>query len=94
MDRNYWRLEPTMRLIEEARTKGCELCVAIGERLEAAEFDRDEKLAEAEERAKDFEIECSKLDDKVYELRTEIDKLEMMLEQRDAEIAKLKEKKK
>ena len=28
MDRSYWRTETTKRLIEEARSKGCELCIA------------------------------------------------------------------
>lgn len=34
MDRNYWRTAPDRQLIEEARTKGCELCIALAERLE------------------------------------------------------------
>lgn len=89
MDRDYWRSEPTKRLIEEARTKGCELCRAIGERLEDAENDIENRVAEAEERAKDFEIDCNKLDDKVYELRVEIDKLNLMLGTRDERIAEL-----
>ena len=89
MDRSYWRLESTTRLIEEARTKGCELCVAIGERLEAVEFTNDGKLDEALERARDMEIEANQADDKIYELRVEIDKLELMLGQRDERIAEL-----
>jgi len=93
MDRDYWRSEPTKRLIEEARTKGCELCRAIGERLEDSEIDGDERVAEAVERAEDFERQANQLDDKVYELRVEIDKLNLMLADREAEIAKLKGKK-
>lgn len=93
MDRDYWRAEPTKRLIEEARTKGCELCRAIGERLEDADNDIENRVAEAVERAEDSEREANQLDDKIYELRLEIDKLNMMIDQRDAEIKKLKGKK-
>ena len=93
MDRNYWRSEPTKRLIEEARTKGCELCRAISERLEDADDDIENRVAEAVERAEDFERQANQLDDKVYELRVEIDKLNLMLDTREAEIAKLKGKK-
>lgn len=93
MDRNYWRSEPNQRLIEEARTKGCELCRAIGERLEDLEYEGDERVAAAQDRAVDFERQANQLDDKVYELRVEIDKLNLMIDQRDAEIAKLKRKK-
>ena len=93
MDRDYWRLEPTKRLIEEARTKGCELCRALGERLEDSEIDGDERVAEAVERAEDFERQANQLDDKVYELRVEIDKLNLMLGTRDERIAELEAKK-
>lgn len=93
MDRDYWRTEPTKRLIEEARTKGCELCRAIGERLEDADDDIENRVADAVERAEDFERQANQLDDKVYELRVEIDKLNLMLDTREAEIAKLKGKK-
>ena len=89
MDRDYWRSEPTKRLIEEARTKGCELCRAIGERLEDIEIGGDEHVAYAVDRAKDFERQANRLDDKVYELRGEIDCLNLMLGTRDERIAEL-----
>lgn len=89
MDRDYWRSEPTKRLIEEARTKGCELCRAIGERLEDADDDIENRVADAVERAEDFERDANRLDDTVYELRVEIDKLNLMIGTRDERIAEL-----
>lgn len=89
-DRTYWRAQETARLIDDARYSGHELCIALGERLEDEQAARDETLAEARQRAADFEIDCNQLDDKVYELRFEIEKLELMLSQRDEEIERLK----
>tara|TARA_R110000822_G_scaffold44489_6_gene119310 strand:- start:114 stop:431 length:318 start_codon:yes stop_codon:yes gene_type:complete len=101
MDRNYWRSETTTRLVEEARTKGCELCIAMSERLEDAEheghvlrYNADGKISEALKRAEDAERDATNLDDKIYDLQCEVDKLELMLDQRDATIAKLEAAKK
>ena len=90
-DRTYWRMEDNSRLIAEARDSDHELCIALGERLEQADIMADGRLEEAIERARDAEIDANRLDDKVYELRVEIDKLEMMLGQRDDRIAELEE---
>jgi peptidoglycan hydrolase CwlO-like protein len=89
MDRTYWRFEPTSRLISEARTKGCELCFVLSERLEDAEYANSVDLDEALERVKDLQLDCNQLDDKVYELRVEIDKLNLMIGQREDRIAEL-----
>ena len=93
MDRNYWRSEPTKRLIEEARTKGCELCIAMSDRLEDLDTELDERLAHASDRADDFERQANQLDDKVYELRVEIDKLNAEIAKRDAKVAAPKARK-
>lgn len=90
-DRTYWRCEDSKRLIAEARDSDHELCIALGERLEQSEEYNDTRVEDALERARDAEIDANRLDDKVYELRVEIDKLEMMLGQRDDRIAELEE---
>lgn len=64
MDRDYWRSAPTKRLIEEARESGHELCIALGERLEARE---------AEEALVD---EIDDLNQILADLRDQIDELE------------------
>lgn len=79
MDRDYWRSEPTRRLIEEARIKGCELCRALGERLE----DADDEIAE---RASDREDHDAELDREIGRLHERIDELELMLDQREGRI--------
>ena len=89
-DRSYYRLENDTRLIEEAKyNPSRELAIALGERLDDVLAEFDEKIGEQKERAADAERDASKLDDKIYELRVEIDKLDMMLGQRDARIAEL-----
>ena len=89
-DRTYYRHEGDKRLIEEAKyNPNRELAIALGERLEDVLAEFDEKVDEQKERAADFERDANKLDDKVYELRVEIDKLELMLDQRDERIAEL-----
>lgn len=90
-DRAYWRSQSDRRLIEEARDSQHELCIALGERLEALEFDYEEQCEDLRERAADFERDANQLDDKVYELRVEIDKLEMQLTQREDEVAHLRD---
>lgn len=89
-DRTTYRTWAESRLIEEAKyNPNRELAIALGERLEDAEYDTDGRIAEANEAADDQRREASRLDDKVYELGVEIDKLELMLDQRDNEIANL-----
>ncbi len=89
-DRTTYRTWEIKRLVEEARyNPNRELAIALGERLEDLDFDADERLAEAEERARDAERDANKLDDRLYELGMENDRLEMMLDQRDDEIANL-----
>jgi phage shock protein A len=82
MDRSYWRGEPNKRLIEEARTKGCELCRVLSERVE----DLIHRIAEDVNEAEDRAIE---IDETVFELRQEIETLELMLGQREERIEEL-----
>jgi len=82
MDRDYWRSEPTRRLIEEARTKGCELCRALGERLE----DANDEIAE---RASDREDHDTELDREIGRLHERIEELELILDQREDRIEQL-----
>lgn len=89
-DRTTYRTWDETRLIEEAKyNPNRELAIALAERLEDAEYDTGGRIAEAEDRARDAERDANRLDDKVYELGVEIDKLEMMLDQRQMEIADL-----
>ena len=86
MDRDYWRSEPTKRLIEEARTKGCELCIALGERLEEA----DDALAVAEDEKENTAIDngntISKLHEKIEELEEELGNAEERIDQLEAQL--------
>jgi hypothetical protein len=82
MDRDYWRSEPTNRLVEEARTKGCELCIALGERLEEAE---NETLNAADK----WENNAVEADDAISMLHEKIEELDLMLGQREDRIAEL-----
>jgi predicted RNase H-like nuclease (RuvC/YqgF family) len=82
MDRDYWRSEPTKRLVEEARSKGCELCIALGERLEEA----DDELEGTKDRRENYDIE---LDREIGRLHEKIEELELMLGQREDRIEEL-----
>jgi peptidoglycan hydrolase CwlO-like protein len=88
-DRNYWRSCDTSRLIEDARHSGHELSIVLGERLEDMDVEAQRDLAEAKAQLDDLTIECNQLDDKVYELRAEIEKLELMIADRDRIIDEL-----
>ena len=91
-DRSYYRSEDDKRLIEEAKyNPNRELAIALGERLEDVLAKLGEKVGEFKDRQEDDRIEFNKLDDKIYELRVEIDGLSMTLQQRDDEIAHLRD---
>jgi phage shock protein A len=89
-DRNYWRSQDTSRLIDDARHSGHELAIVLGERLEDLDVEAREELAEWQQKAEDLQIDCNQLDDKVYELRAEIEQLELMIAERDRLIEELK----
>ena len=82
-DRNYWRTCDTSRLIEEAFDGDNELAIVLAERLEDMDVEGQEELADWRQRAEDLQIDCNQFDDKVYELRAEIEKLELMIADRD-----------
>ena len=89
-DRSTYRMHDDARLIDEAKyNPNRELAIALGERLQDTLAEADAKVYEAKERANDFEIDCNQLDDKVYELRAEIEKLELMIADRDRIIDEL-----
>jgi phage shock protein A len=89
-DRNYWRSQDTSRLIDDARHSGHELAIVLGERLEDLDVEAREELAEWKQKAEDLQIDCNQLDDKVYELRAEIEQLELMIAERDRIIEEMK----
>ena len=90
-DRTTYRSQEDQQLIEEAKyNPNRELAIALGERLEDYAAEMDVKIGEQRERADDAERDASRLDDKIYEFGVEIDKLELMLEERDRVIEQLK----
>lgn len=89
-DRVYWRTCGTSRLIEEACESGHELAIVLGERLEDLDVEALEELADWKQRAEDLQIDCNQLEDKVYELRAEIEQLELMIAERDRIIEEMK----
>lgn len=90
-DRSTYRMYEDGRLIEEAiYNPNRELAIVLGERLQDALVCGQAVVDEARERVKDFEIDYNKLDDRIYELAQEIDKLELMLSERERIIDELK----
>lgn len=93
-DRTTYRMYSDTSLQEMARyNPSAELAIVLGERLEEVQFEFDERLEEARERAADLQLDMNQLDDKIYELQQKIDVLELMLTTRDDIIAELKEQK-
>lgn len=91
LDRSRYRMREDSNLLEQAKyNPTAELAVVLAERLEEVQFEFDEQLEEAKERAADFERDANRLDDKIYELQSEIDKLELMLGERDRIIDELR----
>lgn len=86
MDRDYWRSEPTKRLLEEARTKGCELCIALGERLEETDDELSIANAAAEDRACDSDREISRLLENIEDLLEKLVDAEDRIEQLQAQL--------
>jgi len=82
-DRNYWRTCEMFDLLEAAFESDNELAIVLAERLEDMDTEAQEALADWRQRAEDLQIDRNQLDDKVYELRAEIEKLELMIADRD-----------
>ena len=90
-DRTTYRSYTTTRLIEVSKYEpNPELAVALGERLEDLDYELDGRVADEKERADEYMREASGFEDELYEATAEIDKLELMLSQREEEIASLK----
>ena len=91
LDRSRYRMREDSNLLEQAKyNPTAELAVVLAERLEEVQFEFDEQLEEAKERAADFERDANHLDDKIYELQQKIDVLELMLSTRDETIEELR----
>ena len=91
-DRIYYRSRGNRFLFEEAKyVPNAELAIVLAERLEDAEAEYEQRLEEAKERANDFEIDANRLDDKVYQLQSEIARMESIIDGMAAEIEHLKE---
>ena len=91
LDRSRYRMREDSNLLEQAKyNPTAELAVVLAERLEEVQFEFDEQLEEAKERAADFERDANHLDDKIYELQQKIDVLELMLSTRDDTIEELR----
>lgn len=90
-DRNTYRMCEDSKLLEEARyNPNAELAVVLAERLVEVQAEFDEQLEEAKEAAEDARLDMNQLDDKIYLLQQEIEKLELMISQRDDTINELR----
>ena len=90
-DRNTYRMCEDSKLLEEARyNPNAELAIVLAERLVEVQVEFDEQLEEAKEAAEDARLDMNQLDDKIYLLQQEIEKLELMISQRDDIIDELK----
>jgi peptidoglycan hydrolase CwlO-like protein len=92
MDRNTYRMcEDSDLLREAADNPNAELAVVLGERLQDVVTEMEADIYEAKERANDFEIDANRLDDKVYQLQSEIARMKSIIDGMAAEIEQLKE---
>ena len=90
-DRNTYRMCEDSKLLEEARyNPNAELAIVLAERLVEVQVEFDEQLEEAKEAAEDARLDMNQLDDKIYLLQQEIEKLELMISQRDDTINELR----
>jgi peptidoglycan hydrolase CwlO-like protein len=91
LDRNHYRMREDSNLLEEAKyNPTSELAIILAERLDDVLLEADTDMAEATARAEDLQLDINQLDDKIYMLQQEIDKLELMLGERDRIIDELK----
>lgn len=91
MDRNTYRMREDSKLLEEAKyNPTAELAVVLAERLAEVQSEFEEQIEEAKEAAEDARLDMNQLDDKIYLLQQEIEKLELMISQRDDTINELK----
>jgi peptidoglycan hydrolase CwlO-like protein len=91
LDRSRYRMREDSNLLEQAKyNPTAELAIVLAERLEEVLVENDEEIEALRERAADFERDANRLDDKIYELQSEIDKLELMLGERDRIIDELR----
>lgn len=92
LDRNYYRmLDDTELLRAAADSPTAELAVVLGERLEAIETEREERIESLKDKAADFERDFNRLDHEKYVLECEISRLEDFLDAMAEEIQQLKE---
>lgn len=91
LDRNHYRMREDSNLLEEAKyNPTSELAIILAERLVEVQAEFDEQLEEAKEAAEDARLDMNQLDDKIYLLQQEIEKLELMLGERDRIIDELR----
>jgi uncharacterized protein YlxW (UPF0749 family) len=91
LDRSRYRMCEDSKLLEEARyNPTAELAIVLAERLVEVQAEFDEQFEEAKEAAEDARLDMNQLDDKIYTLQSEIEKLELMLEERNRIIDELK----
>ena len=92
LDRSAYRMYSDSSLQEMAKYNPSEeLAIVLGERLEEVQFEFDERLEEARERAADLQLDLNQMDDNLYLLRSEIARNEITIASMAAEIAYLKE---
>ena len=74
-DRDYYRCLHDADLIEAGLHSGEEIAIALAERLEDMDAESGIQIEDLRERLKDAERDINRMDDKVYELRAEIERL-------------------
>jgi peptidoglycan hydrolase CwlO-like protein len=91
LDRSQYRMFEDSNLLEQAKyNPTAELAIVLAERLAEIQVEFDEQIDEAKEAAEDARLDMNQLDDKIYLLQQEIDKLELMLGERDRIIDELR----
>lgn len=74
-DRDYYRCLHDADLIEAGLHSGEEIAIALAERLEDMDAESGIQIEDLRERLKDAERDINRMDDKVYELQAEIERL-------------------
>ena len=74
-DRDYYRCLHDADLIEAGLHSGDEIAIALAERLEDMDAESAIHIGDLRESLKDAERDLSRMDDKIYELQAEIERI-------------------
>lgn len=74
-DRDYYRCLHDADLIEAGLHSGEEIAIALAERLEDMDAESGIQIDDLREQLKDAEREMGRIDDRIYELQAEIERI-------------------